>query len=57
MERNRIANLATRLDRIKLYFLIPLIIIDLIIHGDDWSEYYDSDPLWQSFMVEDEQLR
>lgn len=52
MEKNKISRLASRLDRIKLYLLLPLIFVDIIISGNDWDEYYESDPLWECFQNE-----
>lgn len=50
MDKCKMSGMGTRLDRLFLWCLFPAIIVDIIIHGDDWDEYYDNDPLMSDIM-------
>jgi len=41
---------AKKLDTALLWCLFPLIVIDIIIHGDKWDQFFEeTDPLYYDF--------
>lgn len=42
-----LVGMGTRFERILLWVLFPIIIVDMIVHRESWDDFYDDhDPTW-----------
>ena len=43
MDRNKFRGISSKFETISLWLLIPLVILDMIIHPERWDDFYDDD--------------